>query len=103
MFPVLPRGLRFFGDFHAGERAEYVKLVVAQLRCRKLGLASEILGGGTVFTVPKSGGRLREVWNGRRVSIAETSVARLTDSFLGFGGNPRHFLCVCPRETEMHV
>ena len=44
-------------------------MVVKQLRCGKLSLATFCKGGGTTFAVGKPGGeRLREVWHGRRVS-----------------------------------
>ena len=54
-----------------GSREEYAKLVVKQLRCGKLGLSTWCKAGGTTFAVGKPGGsRLREVWDGRRVSEA---------------------------------
>ena len=44
-------------------------MVVKQLRCGKLSLATFCKGDGTTFAVGKPGGeRLREVWHGRRVS-----------------------------------
>eukprot|EP00913_Durusdinium_trenchii_P009342 g8779.t1 len=36
-------------DFNAGDRCEYVQLVVKQLRCGKLGLARRAMAGGTVL------------------------------------------------------
>ena len=63
--------LRFFESFSRGPRDEYAKLVIKQLRCGKLGLATSCEGGGATFAVGKPGGqRLREVWHGRRVSEA---------------------------------
>ena len=63
--------LRCFETVSRGSREEYAKLVVKQLRCGKLGLSTCCKGGGTTFTVGKPGGsRLREVWDGRRVSEA---------------------------------
>ena len=71
LFPCPPSGLERFAGFYAGDRSEYVKLVVAQLRCEKLCLSSAHRGGGTVFPVGKaSGDRQREVWHGSRVSQA---------------------------------
>ena len=71
LFPQPPAGLESFEDFKAGDRCEYVRLVVKQLRCGKLGLARRALAGGTVLAVGKPGGqKQREVWHGRRVSQA---------------------------------
>ncbi|CAE7309869.1 unnamed protein product, partial [Symbiodinium sp. KB8] len=71
LFAGAPRGLELFENFSAGSRVEYVKLIVAQLRCGKLGLSQVCKGGGTSLAVGKPGGlRLREVWHGRRVSQA---------------------------------
>ena len=71
LFPAPPPGLDCFGEFNAGARDEYVKLVAKQLRCGKVGLSSSPRAGGTVLAVGKPGGnRQREVWHGRRVSQA---------------------------------
>ena len=71
VFPDPPQGLRRFKGFYAGERHEYIKLVIAHLRCGKVRLAKTCLGGGTVFPVKKTDGiRQREVWHGSRVSAA---------------------------------
>ena len=71
LFPDVPKGLHKFSEFRAGERLEYVRLVVAQLRCGKTVLADHVRGGGTVFAVAKGdGSRQREVWHGARVSAA---------------------------------
>lgn len=70
LFEDAPEGLSRFPGFYAGERDEYVRLVVAQVRCGKLGLADSVAGGGTVFTVAKGDGAQREVWHGKRVSGA---------------------------------
>ena len=45
-----------FTDFHAGDRSEYVKLVVRQLRSRKLCLLGKVFAGGSVFAVGKKNG-----------------------------------------------
>ncbi len=70
LFCEAPPGLERFRGFYAGRRAEYLKLVVRQLRCGKLSLAESGRGGGTVFPVGKSSGNQREVWHGSRVSAA---------------------------------
>ena len=70
LFSAAPAGLDRFPGFYAGQRDEYLKLVVRQLRCGKIGLAGSVRGGGTVFPVGKSSGNQREVWHGSRVSAA---------------------------------
>ena len=66
-----PAGLDRFSGFYSGERAEYVKLVLRQLRCGKTILCDAVRGGGTIFPVGKHGAeRQLEVWNGARVSAA---------------------------------
>ena len=71
MFPCPPPGLDRFSGFYAGERKEYVSLVLRQLRCGKVVLCDRVRGGGTVFPVGKHGTlRQREVWHGSRVSAA---------------------------------
>ena len=63
--------LGFFDGFSRGDRDEYAKLVVRQLRSGKLGLSISCKGGGASFAVGKPGGdRLREVWHGKLVSEA---------------------------------
>ena len=48
---------------------EYVKLVALQLRSRKVVRKRDVKGGGTVFGVAKKGtDKVREVWDGSRVS-----------------------------------
>lgn len=56
--------------FYAGERKEYVKLIVRQLRGGKLELRASYRGGGTILPVSKSRGRQRIVWHGKRISAA---------------------------------
>ena len=70
LFSSAHAGLARFPGFFAGRREEYVKLVVAQLRCSKLELRTHVLGGGTIFPVGKRGGRQREVWHGAAASKA---------------------------------
>mmetsp|Transcript_39239 Transcript_39239/g.104782 ORF Transcript_39239/g.104782 Transcript_39239/m.104782 type:complete len:816 (+) Transcript_39239:142-2589(+) len=83
MFPDPPAGLSSFETFRSGERSEYVKLVALQLRAGKLGLCSSPAAGGTVLAISKQGSaRQREVWHGRRVSLAAVRPPR-----------PRHLAC----------
>ena len=70
MFGGASPGLEKFGGFYAGPFSEYVKLTVRMLKCGKLGLRSQALGGGTIFPVGKSGGKQREVFHGTRFSEA---------------------------------
>jgi len=70
VFPSPPPGLNRFRGFWAGEREQYVALIVRQLRARLLTLAGTCKGGGTIFPVGKSLGRQRAVWHGTRVSEA---------------------------------
>ncbi len=71
-----PAGLDRFHGFYAGQRDEYLKLVVRQLRCGKVCLAESVHGGGTIFPVGKSSGNQREVWHGSRVSAAAARLRR---------------------------
>ena len=69
--PASAEHLDCFGTVSHGSREEYAKLVAKQLRCGKLGLSTWCKAGGTTFAVGKPGGsRLREVWDGRRLSEA---------------------------------
>lgn len=69
LFPDPPSGPNRFSNFSSGCRSEYVKLVLRQLCCGQLGLASSIAAGGTVISVGKpEGTRQRVVWHGRPVS-----------------------------------
>ena len=70
MFPSTVAGLARFAGVAKEDRREYAALVLAGLRSGKLRLRSGITGGGSIFVIPKSSGRLREIWNGRRVSAA---------------------------------
>ena len=79
LFEGAPDGLNSFADFSAGERVEYVQHVVNHLRCGKVRLDIDVKGGGTVFVVGKSSGRLREVWHGKRVSSAARRPPRPPD------------------------
>ena len=76
LFKDAPPGLDKFPGFYAGDRAQYVGLVVRQLRCGKVGLLESVKGGGTVFPVGKSSGKQREVWHGSRVSAAAVAPPR---------------------------
>ena len=50
------------------DREEYARLVVRQLRCQKVMLLSRVDESASVFTVGKSNGAPREVWNGHTLS-----------------------------------
>ena len=52
------------------ERVEYLRLVLRQLFCGKVKLRLTVVAVADVFCVGKSGGRLREVWNGSDISDA---------------------------------
>ena len=70
-------GLAHFQGVKGTDRAEYMKLVAAQLRSGKVTLRRRIKGGGTVFAVPKKGSqKLREVWHGSQVSAAAVPAPR---------------------------
>lgn len=68
LFPCPPDGLRSFVNINREDRSEYARLVGRQIRCGKVGLASNIEAGATVFAVGKPSGRQREVWHGSRLS-----------------------------------
>eukprot|EP00438_Fugacium_kawagutii_P006402 Skav224255 [mRNA] locus=scaffold2636:65958:71034:+ [translate_table: standard] len=71
LFEEAPPGLEHFCDVDHHDRVEYIKLIVKQLRCGQLGLASSVQGGGPVFAVGKPGTqKVRAVWHGKRVSGA---------------------------------
>jgi len=52
------------------DRMAYLKYVKLELAAGKVELTPCIQGGGSIFGVSKSGGRVRPVWNGTRVSEA---------------------------------
>ena len=54
--------------FTSGKQSEYAAVTVRGLLTGKLRLRKDVSGGGTVFTVPKATGGLREVWHGRYIS-----------------------------------
>lgn len=55
------------------DRGEYARLVVRQLRSRKVALLPSVRSSASIFAVGKSSGGLREVWNGHDLStIAAT-------------------------------
>ena len=69
LFPACCRGDT--GEFSISsfrDRAEYLKLVWRQLQCGKLKLRRQVHACGDVFSVSKSGGRQREIWNGSIIS-----------------------------------
>ena len=69
LFPSPVAGLEHFANIKGADRGEYVRLVVRQLRTGKVELRRNIKAGGTVFGVAKKGStKVREVWDGSRVS-----------------------------------
>ncbi len=68
---------------------EYVRLTVRELRMGKLVLLDFAKGIGTIFPVPKSGGRQRAVWHGTLVSEASARPVRPRRL-----GNPAAFLAL---------
>ena len=53
------------------DNAEYLKLVALQLKSGKIGLTVKPRSGGGVFVVGKAGSsKLREVWHGKKTSLA---------------------------------
>ena len=63
--------LRFFGSIDEADRGSYATLSVKELRSHKVELCRGVSGGGQIFCVPKSDtDKVREVWNGTRVSEA---------------------------------
>ena len=68
LFPDPPGGLAGYQGIKDADRIEYVRLVVKQIKSAKVGLRR---AGGTVFGVGKKGtSKVREVWDGSRVSDA---------------------------------
>ena len=70
LFTSAAAGLGTIPRIRRGDLHEYCKLVVLQLRSRKVQLSTIAYSGAGVFTVGKKSGRCREVWNGRDLSIA---------------------------------
>ena len=65
--------LRRFPNIPMSDMCEYSRLVALQLASRKVELRRSILAGGSVFGVGKKGScKLREVWNGSRLSNCST-------------------------------
>jgi len=70
LFPAPPPGLNTFKGLDRRDKQAYGRLVARDLRSGKLRLHDSVKAGGTVFTVPKTDGSLREVWHGTRPSQA---------------------------------
>ena len=69
LFPDVPKGTIVTGRVNR-DRREYARLVVRQLRAGKVGLADSVLAAEPTFVIGKTGGRLREIWSGSRLSAA---------------------------------
>ena len=70
LFRKPPDGLSSFKGLSKQDLPGYARLVARDLRSGKLQLQDTVRAGGTVFTVPKADGTLREVWHGTRPSQA---------------------------------
>ena len=70
LFPNLNPGLAKVGRVARRDEREYARLVVRQLRSGKVGMRQQVKAGASVFTRGKASGRLREVWNGSKLSGA---------------------------------
>jgi hypothetical protein len=71
IFPRSAMGLEKFPGVRRADKDEYAKLVALQLRSRKVELVDSVLAGGSVFAVGKKGSaKMREVWDGSRISLA---------------------------------
>ena len=70
LFPDPPGGPAEYQGIKDADRTEFVRLVVKQIKSSKVGLRRGLrAGGGTVFGVGKKGtSKVREVWDGSRVS-----------------------------------
>ena len=69
LFPD-PRSLGRARAVPAYQRKEYCKLIARQLKVGKVGLRRRVIAGASTFVVGKRSGKLREVWNGSRLSTA---------------------------------
>ena len=79
----------------SGTREDYVAITLAMLRCGKLGLSDHVLGGGSVFAVPKPDGSQRQIIDRRGPNGAE-------DAVQGAGG-AASLLAVGARLTELSL
>jgi hypothetical protein len=68
LFPVDNLDWVRAGRIGISDRPEYAKLVVRQLRSHKVSLRPHVTSSASIFTVGKSSGGLREVWNGHDLS-----------------------------------
>ena len=70
LFPAPPPGLDKFSAPSGRDRGEYLRLLGRELCSGKVELRDSCLGGGSVFAVGKTGGKLRAIWDGGRVTEA---------------------------------
>jgi len=70
LFPGLTPGTLSAAPVSRAERQEYAKLVARQLRSGKVTLSDSCAAGAGIFTIGKSNGSLREIWNGGKLSEA---------------------------------
>ncbi len=66
LFPCLPKSAAHYPPIAKRSEREYARLVGRQLRCRKVDLAFNVSGGGTIFSIAKR--EYREVCHGALVS-----------------------------------
>ena len=64
------------GPMRREDRGEYAQLVVGQLRVRKVVFCKHTICTASIFTVGKSSGGLREVWNGHDLSAVASPPVR---------------------------
>jgi len=67
-FPNVKRGFALAARVRRDDRREYARLVMLQLRAGKVCLLPEVHAAASIFPVGKTGGRLREVWSGDKIS-----------------------------------
>ena len=68
---LLPDGVdavRCQASLKGGSRLDYLRLLVAHLRSRKVGLSWRAKAHGGVLAVSKSKGKQREIWHGGEIS-----------------------------------
>ena len=64
-------GLHKFASIDPRDKKDYALLVVRQLRPRKVDLSCRVSRGGAIFSVgKKDSDKLRQIWDGSRVSGA---------------------------------
>jgi len=70
LFPNVDASFAHFPSVGPAERDDYTDFVIKQLRANRVKLFSKIRAGGAVFGRRKPSGRIRALWNGKRISEA---------------------------------